>query len=880
MKLRRLRIKSFKCFRDSLDIDGLTDGLNLFAAPNEAGKSTIAEAIRAAFFERHRSGSVEHLRPWSDPGATPSVEVEFEIDGQRHMLSKAFLGRRRCTLEIDGRSALDGAAAEDHIAELLGFRFPGKGASSDEHMGIPGLLWIRQGDAHELAGAVHHAADHLRNVLGETLGELASSNGDAVLQAVEAERNTLLTPATGKPRGDYANALERQAELSASVAALDESIRAYRQRVDRLASLRCDHQRDEQSKPWRAIREQCVAAQAKLAETQALAGKQHDAQSRLTQLQAQANALRSELDAYARDESALASRTQAMDHAKAALDSTQTELQSQQQQHQDAVQAEARAHQQWERVRALAQRSELDANVLELESTLDTQASTLQQAHDAHERATRLRIEAESLQIAPADLAALTQHADSLRDIEVRLNAAATALDFDLLDGQSVHIGDERISGQAQRTLIRTTSIQIPNVGRIHITPGIADLDTLVLQRERLSAERDALLHRLGVADAAAAQERARQATQRIQDAKTSQQLLQALAPHGVDALASDLAARRARLDDLRRQRDALATAADDDAALPSLISAESEAQLARHLVETTAETFGNARVAAAKAQSDLTTAEQELLAANTTLQDPQRTQRIATAKQTLTDTLAQQSTAQQHSEALAAQLKSANLDLLKQDVERLDRSARQLEDSHTSRQRDILQTEAELHAQGALGLEEQHAEQQREHRAICRRVDELTHRANALDYLLGLLRDKRAELARRLRAPLQKHLDRNLNLLFPGAHIEIADNLSPGPITRDSNRGSETGDFEYLSLGTREQMGIIARLAYADLLQEAGKPTLLILDDALVNTDETRLGQMKRILYDAAQRHQILIFTCHPAAWRDIGVVARVVEG
>ena len=29
----------------------------------------------------------------------------------------------------------------------------------------------------------------------------------------------------------------------------------------------------------------------------------------------------------------------------------------------------------------------------------------------------------------------------------------------------------------------------------------------------------------------------------------------------------------------------------------------------------------------------------------------------------------------------------------------------------------------------------------------------------------------------------------------------------------------------------------------------------------------------MKRVQFDAAQRHQLLLFTCHPANWRDIGV-------
>jgi len=47
--------------------------------------------------------------------------------------------------------------------------------------------------------------------------------------------------------------------------------------------------------------------------------------------------------------------------------------------------------------------------------------------------------------------------------------------------------------------------------------------------------------------------------------------------------------------------------------------------------------------------------------------------------------------------------------------------------------------------------------------------------------------------------------------------------------------------------------------------LRDGGKPTLVILDDALVNTDAMRLNQMKRVLYGAAERHRILLFSCHP---------------
>ncbi len=255
MKLKRLRVENFKRFRAPLELRDLTDGLNLFVAPNEAGKSTVAEAIRAAFFERHKSSSVGGLRPWSDSSATPTVEIEFELGGKPARLIKAFLGKKRCELSIDGK-VLDGTAAEDHLGELLGFSFAGRGGSSPEHMGIPGLLWIRQGTSHEISEAVGFASGHLRNALGDSLGELASTSGDDVIRAVEAERNELLTPSTESPRGAYSDALKRRAALEVDLTALLGDIEAYRADVDRLAGLRRDHERDGGARPWLALREQ------------------------------------------------------------------------------------------------------------------------------------------------------------------------------------------------------------------------------------------------------------------------------------------------------------------------------------------------------------------------------------------------------------------------------------------------------------------------------------------------------------------------------------------------------------------------------------------------------------------------------------------------
>ncbi|MFG6468376.1 ATP-binding protein [Roseateles sp. BYS87W] len=75
----------------------------------------------------------------------------------------------------------------------------------------------------------------------------------------------------------------------------------------------------------------------------------------------------------------------------------------------------------------------------------------------------------------------------------------------------------------------------------------------------------------------------------------------------------------------------------------------------------------------------------------------------------------------------------------------------------------------------------------------------------------------------------------------------------------------TDAGTFSSLSFGALEQLGLVSRFAYADLLRDAGRPTLLILDDAMVHSDTERLTHMKRVLFDAAQRHQVLFFTCHP---------------
>src|SRR5690554_2086575 len=136
MKISRLRVEQFRQFREPFEIPDFESGINLFCGPNESGKSTLVQAIRAAFFERHTSGSLGELAPWGDSSAAPQVELEFEAAGERYRLIKRFLKQKRCDLHR-GSEHLEGENAESHIAEILGFEYASRGRSRSEHWGIP-----------------------------------------------------------------------------------------------------------------------------------------------------------------------------------------------------------------------------------------------------------------------------------------------------------------------------------------------------------------------------------------------------------------------------------------------------------------------------------------------------------------------------------------------------------------------------------------------------------------------------------------------------------------------------------------------------------------------------------------------------------------------
>ena len=72
--------------------------------------------------------------------------------------------------------------------------------------------------------------------------------------------------------------------------------------------------------------------------------------------------------------------------------------------------------------------------------------------------------------------------------------------------------------------------------------------------------------------------------------------------------------------------------------------------------------------------------------------------------------------------------------------------------------------------------------------------------------------------------------------------------------------------------MGTQEQIAVLVRLAFAEMLVEQGQPATVVLDDALVFSDDRRMDRMFDILNMAARNIQVLIFTCREQLFEGIG--------
>ena len=885
MKLRSLAVNQFKKFTSPTRLDGIDDGLNVMVGPNELGKSTLLDALRAALFEKYSSKAQPITALQNDRNqAGPVVELAFELDDGLYRITKRFIKKPYARLSCPDGRTLEGDAAEDTLRSLLGFDEPGKTGAKPETLGMWNVLWVQQGQSFGALDLPDSARSNLHSALESEVGTvLGGRRGRALPQAIEKQLGELVT-SNGRPRGSYKDLLERAEALKDKL----EGLRARRQELSRTLD---DLEGDQETLARLSVGDRDQADQKELAEAQ----KRH---GQLAELEARIEAAASDLELKKRNLEQ-AERAQVERARLKETITSECEAVEQAGQRVDEVRQQGKE--------ARSQLDKLRAGVREAETAVtltDEAVSRQRRTLDAVERGTRIceledrckKAQAaetrlrEAQQGAAAILATdeaiegIRSTAKELAIIESRLSAAATRIIFDMVpvglsgievDGQPVTV--EQPSVQA----VEPTTIAIPDRGRITIEPAIKDRDKLLGQQRKAKVRLKDALQAGGAKTVNDAEDQYTRRQKLMQDAELARQETELHAPATAD---HDTGA-QALSDYIEGLRQIL-TREITELGIEELPAQQEAATALRATQEQTEEARGaidTARAALRGPEDTLGELQTELGTVSTRYDDGKERleklrQQLAEAEEAHADDELQAAIEMARTEVsdqestitnLQAQRTDETLPQLEARIARLEKAIQERRDKRGNLKEKIAGLRSHVEALEGAGLDEAIQQKARElelHDEERRRSE---REVQVFSLLLSTLRTAEQEAKERYLSPVLNRVRPYLQLLFPGAEIAIDEDLRIVGMVREA--GYEEA-FHHLSMGTQEQIAVLVRLAFAEMLVEQSHPATVILDDALVFSDDRRMSRMFDILNMAARNVQVVIFTCREQLFEELG--------
>ncbi|WP_298165302.1 AAA family ATPase [Novosphingobium sp.] len=868
MIIRSLEIANFRKFRDPVRIDGFTDGFNVVVEPNETGKSTLLEALRAAFFIRH-SAKTELVRSYVPIGddVAPRVAVEFTLREQPWLLEKQFMKSAYVRL-TGGGGRRESDAAEEALQELLGFERGNNRGSDPETRGPFGMLWVEQMSALAVESPNRIVRDTVRGVLEAEVGAVTGGRRfDAIRTSVETAYAALRTPATGKSRGELAAAEARLASANTARQQADSAYRDYEQALNDLdgAKARLRIVERDIADPETGEQRRRLESDLKLAETASL--RLATAEAEHGHAEELAKTATARLERLATAEARIASSEEDIKNCQCSKREAQAAV--------DAAVAEEKCRRAaLDDKRKAREQREADLNTARGRWRAFTVAAAARRAIDARhalgaleERERSLQTEA-ALAVDDAALAKVAQLERAEVSALARFEAGAIKVDIELAVGVELRI-DGAPSDASSVDVLSPTRFEIGSAGSVVVRPPQSSSRSVEADLSAAKEELAASLRAIGVASHSAGVARnERAASARRELVALHAQIAAACPGDPTIGLAPGADALRAFVAELGESAQELAAPDDDldahEAAMTSARLAEAAA-VATH--DESRSVLAKAENVLAIATADLTAATRELEAANanlsTVLEDTDR----ASLEAALLELERDRAAKLELLELARKAAKAFDIEGIKRRLVNIDRATTRAGEERLDLTGRIASLEATIAREGIVGPAGRVAEAKEEELAANSALVRLRHEADTLEVLRKALTDAASDASRTFLAPVTRHAARYVERLLPGSDLSFNEEFGLAGVSRagvDESCGS-------LSRGTQEQLAILTRLAFADLLLEDGKPISLILDDPLVYSDDERLETMTDILQEAAQRMQVILLTCRSKAFRHV---------
>jgi DNA repair exonuclease SbcCD ATPase subunit len=864
LRLRRIAIDNFRKFRQPVVIEDLTDGLNILIEPNETGKSTLLEALRAAFFMKYSTKSqlAQSYAPHGD-AVGPSIQAEFELGGDRWAVSKRFL--KSPMVEVEGpQGRAQGEEAEARLHTLLGSVKDGRGTGDSSNYGTLGLLWVVQADALEVKAPGQLVRDRIRSTLEAEVGSIMGGPAyQRVRNGVDEQFGRYWTP-TAQRRGPQKDARDRlelaekaASDAAARLAGLEQAFSDLEAERTKLKVVLRDIADDTDAQTRKDLVASLEIARS-AAQVLATRKAEHEAAD------AKVRALE---DLDERHRRAI----QGQSTAQAALAQVQEQRGAL---HEDLTQAvqgaeQARIALEGARAQRLGAQAALRAGEARAEAA--QRRAALAAARNRHQELLALEAQltaarAVAATIVPAQtLAKLDENERAIAQAQAVLDAGATRI-----RGEG-DIGDVLVDGEPlgsqERTITRETRIQVGGAEIVILPP-----PGTTSAQERLSAaiERlQAALRELGLPDVVAA----RASHDRGRDAMGEVQTLQARIAAATPAddrlsLAAGADALKALLIDAAQDNDgdsgeppdieqlrAAARAADD-----VLARAEGIQEGAMATLRRAEEAHSPLVIAEAERRSDLAHV-------TTEIQGIEARTEFATLAEGLADGRAARAGAAVRWEEAQQNAMAHDQDAIKRKIDAIDARERAASERRATLEKEIARLGGTIESEGGKGLAEREAAARDEVEAARAALERVTEDAETIKLLRDTLDEARNETSAKFVGPVAHQARRYIERLLPDCELVFSEELQLEAVKR---AGVSEG-CEDLSHGTQEQLAVLTRIAFADLLLAQGQPVSLILDDPFAYSDDARLDLMIEILNEVSERMQVIVLTCRDRAFRHV---------
>ena len=892
-------------------------GVVVVEGPNEVGKSTLLEAFDRLLDLKatSRSAKAQALQPIGrDVG--PFVEAEFTIGGTRVRLAKQWLRSPRTELEILGErpEQLAGSAAQARLEQLVAH--------------LDTTLWdalrLAQSDDGTLvplmsSGVLQQALDAAADA------HLHDGDGEQVLGMVEDEYLRYFTGRTGRPTGDYRGAIEAYHAASTEVAEAHRRLveaedlldrqqgareavgRAVEQVAGREGDLRGAQQEADAvaevvARHEKAV-DRCDRARSAAASARQAHARRLEQVAGLTRLDEAVVALEQQLadlaDRGGSSRSRVTTAQEELSTAEAAVEEAEDLLER-------ARETREVADRRVERARCHRELAGLEQVV----TALDQQLRVVLRQRESGPRAPVTETQRREVDRLERDVELLRARHEAA-SAAVQVEAWADGVSVGALEGS----GDGPVSLRAGqvRELAATDDLEVLVPGAARVVVRSPDAAARREELDRACAALALMLEELGCAsvdEVATRADATGQAADRLRESERD--LISLLAAQGVPAAVQREALATARVpaalqDRLRACRERAAalaapapgpggdasTSPEGQADGPATGGREATEEQARRAAATAAEAeraagrrVRQAREARREAAVGAASARDEAAALTAALDRlhgrlaSERT-RLEHERQLLERERAEQADgvlldlARDHAEALAAaqgELRLAEEAVRAADVPSLAARVQTAQAALASARDDLGRTRELLH--GLTGQVELAASEGRQELYALaesalddaeRRLAVLDRRARAVRHLRGTLREHRESAHRAYVRPFTDALERLGRQVYgPTFAVTVDEQLSVRARTLDGL----TVPFEELSGGAKEQLGILARIAVAHLVDPAhGVP--VVIDDALGYSDPRRLEQMGRVFSFArgtsGEDVQVILLTCTP---------------